>query len=96
MALTQQQLNLFETFGFLRLPGLVKPAFFASSRSPSRTSWPAEAASGGGKRTTVVPFIDQDERLCRLLDDPGIIEAASSLLGDRFQLRRGRQELLLR
>ena len=84
MALTQQQLNLFETFGFLRLPGLVKPAFRELEVAFEDVLASRGSVHDGSRRTTVVPFIDQDERLCRLLDDPGIIEAASSLLGDRF------------
>src|SRR5262249_55787829 len=38
----------------------------------------------GKARSTIVPFIDQSERLCALLDDERIVGIASSLLGDDF------------
>ncbi|MDQ3812501.1 MAG: phytanoyl-CoA dioxygenase family protein, partial [Armatimonadota bacterium] len=41
------------------------------------------------KRSCIVPFIDQRERLCTLLDHPSITAVASGLLGDDFNYLGG-------
>ncbi|CAI8030611.1 Formylglycine-generating enzyme [Geodia barretti] len=38
----------------------------------------------GTKRSQIVPFIDQSERLCTLLDHPKVLEVIGSLLGEDF------------
>ena len=89
MKLSPQQLQFFETFGYLHLPGLVK----------DEVDWIIEefeaifAASGqvhdGTQRSCIVPFIDQRERLCTLLDHPSIDGLISSILGPDFNYLGG-------
>ena len=79
-----QQRAFFETYGILRLPGLVKDrldgilagfeaVFAAHGRKPD-----------GTRRRTIVPFVDQDPRLSSLLDHPGILAVVENLLGPDF------------
>ncbi len=87
--LTEQQLNFFQAFGYLSFPGLM------ADRSDEIISefeavWASRGGGHDGKphdgkaRSCIVPFIDQRERLCSLLDDPRILGSATSLLGDDF------------
>ena len=87
--LTEQQLNFFQDFGYLSFPGLM------ADRSDEIISefeavWASRGGGHDGKphdgkaRSCIVPFIDQRERLCSLLDDPRILGVATSLLGDDF------------
>ena len=87
--LTDEQLNFFQTFGYLSFPGLVADRI-DEIESEFEAVW---AAHGGGHhskphdgkaRSYIVPFIDQSARLCSLLDDPRIHGVATSLLGDDF------------
>ena len=89
MKLSQQQLAYFETFGFLLLPGLLADEVAEIIRRFENV-W---AANGGGhhgsehdrqRRSALVPFIDQDEYLSAMLDDPRIDGIASSILGDNY------------
>lgn len=89
LKLTDQQLAFFKTFGFLAFPGLLKDriaeiirefeAVFAS-RGGGHAGQPHE----GKQRSCIVPFIDQNEILSSLLDDPRIRGIAASLLGEDF------------
>ncbi|MBI1928774.1 phytanoyl-CoA dioxygenase family protein [Candidatus Poribacteria bacterium] len=84
MALTPQQCTFFESFGYLVLPGLLT----------AEIGWIAEEhrfifekkgiLHDGTKRSMFVPFIDQSERLCTLLDHPKVLEVLESLLGEDF------------
>ena len=87
--LNQQQLNFFDTFGYLGLPGLMADCIDEIIDAFEQV-W---AERGGGhdgnphddqRRSCIVPFIDQHERLCALLDDPRIEGLLASLLGDNF------------
>lgn len=89
MRLTEQQIRFFDTFGYLGFPGLmadrideIVTEFEAvwDRRGGGHNSRPHE----GKARSCIVPFIDQSERLCTLLDDPRILAIAKSLLGDDF------------
>ncbi|MCY3767533.1 MAG: hypothetical protein OXH06_19115, partial [Gemmatimonadetes bacterium] len=73
--LTRQQLAFFDTFGYLCLSGLMSD-IFEDIISAFEQVW---ANRGGGhhgrphdgeRRSCIVPFIDQNGRLCALLDDP--------------------------
>ena len=87
--LSQQQLNFFETFGFLSLPGCMADSIDEVTDAFEQI-WSERGGGHNGKphdgkqRSCIVPFIDQHERLCALLDDPRIEELLSSLLGDDF------------
>lgn len=87
--LTQQQMNFMDTFGYLMFPGLLKDriddiikAFHAIW--DERGGGMDGIAHKGDRRSVIVPFIDQSEYLCSLLDDPRINGIFSSLLGDDF------------
>ena len=89
MRLTEQQLSFFDTFGFLMFPGL-----FAKEIDAITDSFEGLWASHGGghqgkahdfkERSSIVPFIDQDEHLSSLIDDPRIEDVLGSVLGDDF------------
>ena len=79
-----QQRAFFETYGILKLPGLLKneiagiiaefeSAFAELGRNPD-----------GTRRRSIVPFVDQRPGLCALLDHPAILAAVGNLLGPDF------------
>ena len=87
--LTDQQIQFFHTFGYLGFPGLLADraeeiidAFEAvwTEHGGGHNSAPHD----GQARSCIVPFIDQHEVLCSLLDDPRILAIAKPLLGDDF------------
>ena len=94
MGLTEQQIKYFETFGFLHMKGLFSDdAHTIIDRF--EVTW---ASHGGGhdgrphdsqKRSILFQFVDQDEYLSALLDDPRIEGAIASLLGDDFNYTGG-------
>ena len=87
--LSQPQLNFFETFGFLSLPSLMTDSI-AEITEAFEQIWVEHGGGHNGRphdgvnRSCIVPFLDQHERLCALLDDPRIEGTLSSLLGDDF------------
>lgn len=89
MQLTDQQVDYFRTFGFLKFPGLLADQI-DDIADAFESIWGERGGGHNGKphdgkaRSCIVPFIDQSERLCRLLDHPAIEGIASSLLGDDF------------
>ncbi|HLK57073.1 MAG TPA: phytanoyl-CoA dioxygenase family protein [Chthonomonadaceae bacterium] len=85
MALTTQQCNFFETFGFLVLPGQLREEIgWITEEFTSIHANHQGPKHDGSKRTCIVPFIDQSARLSTLLDHPKLVETASSLLGEDF------------
>lgn len=89
LQLTQRQQRFFDTFGYLHLPGLMRDRIDAIIRGFERV-WERTGTGNDGRRhdgtarTCIVPFIDQDEELSLLLDDPRIHGLACSLLGEDF------------
>ena len=89
MKLTQQQMAYFETFGFLKFPGLLADEIAEITRR-FEMLWSARGGGHHGKehdkkqRSALLPFIDQDEYLSALIDDPRIDGIASSILGDDY------------
>ncbi len=85
----EQQLRSFEAFGFLSFPRL-----FADEIGKITDAFEEVWATHGGghhgrrhdreQRSALVPFIDQNEYLCGLIDDPRIEGVIGSLLGDDF------------
>ena len=77
MHLTEQQLDFFDTFGYLALPGLMADCIDEITEAFEQV-WSERGGGHHGKahdgkeRSCIVPFIDQHERLCALLDDPRI------------------------
>ena len=95
MILTEQQIKFFDTFGFLHLPGLVKDSVEwiveeFEAIFERRTGEDGDLAQHDGtERTSIVPFIDQSDKLCTLLEHPGIHGLAASLLGEDFNYLAG-------
>ena len=94
MALTVEQVSYFETFGFLKFTGL----FADEADELTRRFDGLWSAHGGGhqgkehdheRRSVLMQFVDRDEYLSGLLDDPRIEGATASLLGDDFNYMGG-------
>ncbi len=89
MELTQQQLQFFATFGYLAFPGLFANEVDNITESFERI-W---LDNGGGhagqphdgqQRSALVQFIDQDEFLSSLIDDPRIDRTCAAILGEDY------------
>ena len=87
--ISEQQMGFFRTFGYLSFPELMADRIEEIDRE-FEAVWAAHGGGHNGKlhnekaRSCIVPFIDQSEVLCSLLDDPRILGIASSILGDDF------------
>ena len=89
MKLSDHQLAFFDTFGFLAFPGL-----FADDIDRITGAFEKMWADHGGghygrehdgkQRSALIQFIDQDEYLSALIDDPRIHDVCASVLGDDF------------
>jgi hypothetical protein len=84
MELSQQQRDLFETFGYLVLPGLLRDEIAWIIEEFEAVFHERGVVHDGSQRSTVVPFIDQRARLCTLLDHPTVHGLIAGLLGDDF------------
>ena len=89
MRLTEEQLRFFDTFGFLKFPGLFAPEADKIIERFEKI-W---SDHGGGlcgkphdykRRSDLIQFIERDEYLSSLIDDPRLDEMLSSLLGDDY------------
>ena len=89
MKLTPQQLSFFDTFGFLKFAGLFAEDVGKITNTFERI-WTEHGGGHDGRphdgkqRSALVPFIDMDEYLSGLIDDPRIDDVISSLLGDDY------------
>ena len=70
MILTPQQCTFFESFGYLILPGLMTDDIDWIIEEHRKVFEQKGVAHDGSKRSMIVPFSDQSERLCTLLDHP--------------------------
>ena len=84
MELSQQQRDFFETFGYLVLPGHLRDEIGWIIEEFEAVFQGRGVVHDGSKRSTVVPFIDQRERLCTLLDHPKVHGLIASFLGNDF------------
>ena len=84
MLLTEQQKQFFDTFGYLVFPGLLSDKIDTVISEFRAVFDDKGIAHDATKRTCMVPFIDQREKLCALLDDSRVCGVASGLLGDEF------------
>ena len=88
-ALTEQQKNFFDTFGYLGFPGLLADRA-DSIIADFEAVWTDSGGGHAGRqhdgkaRSCMVPFLDQSEALSALLDDPRILGIAEGLLGTDF------------
>ena len=91
LGLADEQLQFFDTFGYLRLPGLLADRA-AETATAFEQVWAAYGggqngqAHDGNQRSCIVPFLDSHPDLCSLLDDPRIHGLAVGLLGPDFNL----------
>jgi hypothetical protein len=99
--LSQQQLNFFETFGFLQIPGLfaddiaeITAAFDeVFARTPDPFVLPSDNTyhvcrdpeQQHTPREIIPMFLDQHERLGALRHDPRVVGVATALLGDDYE-----------
>jgi hypothetical protein len=84
MLLTEQQKQFFDTFGYLHLPGLLADDIEWITDEFEAVFTDRNVQHDGSKRSTVVPFIDQRQRLATLLDHPQVVGLIASLLGEDF------------
>jgi len=82
MELTEQQKGFFETFGYLHLPGLLAREADWITQEFEAVWVGRGVVHDGTKRSCIVPFIDQRERLSTLLDNPSIEALITGLLGE--------------
>ena len=82
--LSPRQIAFFDTFGFLKLAGAVQENIEEIIAEFTAVFPQTGARHDGQKRTCIVPFVDQREKLCTLLDHPVIEGAAASLIGADF------------
>ena len=89
LQLTPQQIAFIDTFGYLVFPGLLADKIDRIIAEFESTF----AVQGGGHngkphdgtaRSCVVPFIDQNEYLSSLVDDPRVDGIFTSLLGEEY------------
>ncbi|MBA3684733.1 MAG: phytanoyl-CoA dioxygenase family protein [Planctomycetes bacterium] len=89
MTLSADQIAFFDTFGYLRLPGLLVDRIEAIIAA-FHDIWDGQGGGHNGaqhdnrQRSCTVQFIDRHPVLCALLDDPRIHGIACDLLGDDF------------
>ena len=89
MRLTKQQINYFQTFGYLVFKGLFANEISEITKGFERV-WSYLGGGHDGKkhdkkqRSAFVPFIDQDEYLSAILDNETVDGIASSILGDDY------------
>jgi hypothetical protein len=82
--LTDHQKAFFETFGYLVFPGLMSDCIDEITRAFLEVFERRGLTHGGQERTSMIPFIDDHERLCTLLDDSRIDGITKCLLGDDY------------
>jgi len=78
------QRAFFETFGFLKMPGLVKNELAGIIAEFEAVFPQLGLKHDGTKRTMIVQFIEHRSGLCALLDHPGIKATLSTLIGPDF------------
>jgi hypothetical protein len=84
LELTPQQQRFFETFGYLHLPGLLADDIDWIIEEFEAVFPQRGVVHDFTRRSCIVPFIDQRERLCTLLDHPHIEGLIAGLLGKDF------------
>jgi len=92
MKLTEQQINFFNTFGYLMFPGLFSPseiAWITEEFECSIRDFGGGRAHDGCRRTMFGGPIEHRPRLCTLLDDPRILNIVGGILGEDFNYASG-------
>jgi len=89
MQITDKQVAFYQTFGFLKLPRAFAGEIGWITAEFEQVFMDRGVVHDGTKRSCIVPFIDQREKLAALLDHPVIMNAASALLGEDFNYIAG-------
>jgi hypothetical protein len=84
MLLSAGQRQHFEDFGYVVLPGLLNADLPWIEAEFEAVFADHGIEHDGVQRSCIVPFIDQRERLCALLDHSALHGVVSSLLGEDF------------
>jgi len=85
--LSPQQIHFFETFGFLKVPGLFAEDIDEiidgfEELFDKQPVWETKEALHGDEKRLIIPgFIEQSPRLSRLQHDPRVVGAVQSVLG---------------
>ena len=87
--LSPQQIYFFETFGFLKIPGLfaddiadIIGGFEDLFGDEDQPVWETKEALHGDERRVIIPgFIEQSPRLAPLQNDPRVVGIVQSILG---------------
>jgi hypothetical protein len=87
--MTDQQRRQFETFGYLVFPGLLAAYIGWITEEFEAVFRDRGVEHDGTKRSCIVPFIDQRERLSTLLDHPRLQDLIGGLLGEDFNYLGG-------
>lgn len=91
--LSPQQIHFFETFGFLKIPGLfaddidnIIRGFEDIFGNEDQPVWETHNPLHGEERRVIIPgFIEQSPRLAPLRYDPRVVGIVQSLVGRQYQ-----------
>ena len=90
LRLTDQQIAFFNTFGYLKIPGLFRDdvdrmlAGFEEIFANNAT-WDTNSALHFEQKRQIIPgFVDKSEQLAWMVDDPRTVGVVRSLIGDEF------------
>ena len=84
LRLTDEQSRFYDTFGFLKFPGLFKDDVDDITAAFERVWKEGGREHDFKERSMIVPFADRSEYLSGLLDDPRIDGVVTSILGDNY------------
>jgi len=84
MKLSHTQKRFFDDFGYLALPGLMGNEVPWIVEEFERVFHEAGVVHDGTARSSVGRFIERSERLCALLDNPGVDGLLAGLLGEDY------------
>src|SRR5690606_5961483 len=89
--LTPQQVRFFETFGFLRIPGLFRDDMARITKGfedvfAQHETWDTNVELHFDQKRSIVPqFITKSDDLVWLLDDPRVVEVVTTLCGPHYE-----------
>jgi hypothetical protein len=86
LELSSSQRRFFDSFGFLRLPGLMVAELGWITEEFEAALADSGQLHDGGQRTSFTAAVEGRERLCALLEHPRIHGVLRGLLGDDFLL----------
>ena len=87
--LSQKQMDFFDAFGYLHFPNLLDDKIDKIIGEFELIWKNSNQNHDGTKRSVILPFADQSEYLCSLLDDSRIHDIASSICGEEFNYTSG-------